>query len=84
MSGLTAFRLSDVPLDVRLRAADRIARRSIEAIPEAPHAEDRLFARLLSPTGADDRDMLRRIAERPSRKVYWIPRAAWERVMRPC
>lgn len=82
MSRLTPFRLTDVPLELRLRAVRHIQRATIESIPDTKHAEDRLFARLHSPAEGD-RDALRRIAERPSPKVYWISLAAYERVMHP-
>lgn len=82
MPGLVAFRLTDIPLDLRLQAANRVARSRIESIPDLKRPEDRLFARLASPADGN-RDMLRRIAERPNPKVYWIPRDAYERVMHP-
>lgn len=70
--GLKAFRLAEVPEGIRLRAKERLLR-----TPGTAHG-------LLMATA----DPLARLAigaaaERPSERVYWISREAWERVMGP-
>lgn len=62
---LVPIRLTDVPLDVRLRAVRAVTRGDDDARPE-----DRLFAVL---RGGDD---LRAAAESPSTTTYWLPREA--------
>lgn len=77
---LRPFRLSDVPIDVRLQAARRLARKDA-ALPDDPtDARDRLFAAL---AGGVSRDfaVLQRVAESPSPRVYWIPERAWKKVL---
>lgn len=77
---LQAFRLSQVPLEIRLRAAKRAARGPSLASEARP--EDKLFASLLDlrlERGDDDAIVV--AAKRPSERVYWISAAAWERVM---
>lgn len=81
---LVAFRLAEVPLDVRVRAADSVARRADMALPDDAGGVKGLLARLGDrAAGHDsaDRDSLRRVAREPSDRVYWISLAAWERVM---
>lgn len=83
---LQAVRLGDIPLNLRYRAARSVARASGPVSDDVAPA-DRLFARLLSDqrAGGDatTEATLRRVAERPSERVYWISRAAYERVMLP-
>jgi hypothetical protein len=81
---LRSFRLEEIPTPLRLRAARQLAR--MNAPPsDAVRGTDRLFARLLADqrAGGDtgDPDVIHRVAEHPSDKVYWVTAAAWERVM---
>lgn len=75
---LRPFRLDEVPLDLRLAAAKRA--RVHELPDDVADPRDRLLAALAAP--ADGlRDQLVRAARTPSPRVYWIPAAAWTRVM---
>jgi hypothetical protein len=65
--GLVSFRLGDVPEEVRLRALERLLRGADPKLPAAISFSDRVQLGL--------------VAERPSDRVYWIPRPAYERVM---
>lgn len=76
---LRPFRLNDIPLDVRVRAAKRAP---IRALPDdAADPRDRLFATLAAPALDDERGRLVRAAEDPSERVYWIREKAWKQVM---
>ena len=79
--GLHGFRLAEVPIEIRLRAAASAARSVTQAIPESKRPEDRLFLRLIAPEHRTA-DEFRRVAEAPSERVYWISVEAWERVMK--
>src|SRR5438445_150001 len=86
---LRPFRLEEVPLDVRLRAAKNARVRELPDDNADPR--DRLFAALAAApppndddSGVpvdDDRVRLLRAAHAPSDRVYWIPAAAWAKVM---
>lgn len=76
---LKAFRLSDVPIETRRRAAKKVARGP--ATSDRRPAEDKLFATLLDLRGPGD-DAVLEAAERPSERVYWISAAAWEQATR--
>lgn len=82
--GLKAFRLSDVPIEIRLRAALAVARAHREA-DDKVDPRDRLFARLRSDAAAGgdstETETIKQIAQAPSERVYWISRDAWERVI---
>ena len=79
--GLHGFRLGDVPIEIRLRAAKSAARSVTQAIPESKRPEDRLFLRLVAPE-LRTVDEFRRVAEAPSERVYWVSVEAWDRVMK--
>lgn len=72
---LVSVRLTEVPLEIRVRAADgaRPARVGEEQIQRP---EDRLFARL-----ADGRDDLLAAAVSPSNRVYWITERAYRSIL---
>jgi hypothetical protein len=76
---LRPFRLDEVPLDVRLRAANHA--RVKELPDDVADPRDRLFAALTAPAADGLRDQLVRVARSPSPRVYWIPASAWTRVM---
>lgn len=82
---LRPFRLEEIPLDVRLRAAKHARVRELPDDNADPR--DRLFAVLAatpivdSEQESEDRARLVRAATAPSDRVYWIPAAAWEKVM---
>lgn len=71
---LVSFTLDEVPLEIRL-AAVRGARIYKETESHGP--EDRLMAAL----HGDVDDPMRAAAVRPSARRYWIPAAAFERVV---
>lgn len=73
---LRPVRLTQIPLDLRLRAARSAARNTV--LPDAKLPEDRLFMTLLGPRSSDD---LVEAARNPSDRVYWITRAAFDRVL---
>ena len=76
---LRPFRLAQIPLEIRLRAAKRA---SVRAIPDdAEDPRDRLFAALAAPAIDDDRVRLLRAAHAPSDRVYWVTEKAWAKVM---
>jgi hypothetical protein len=78
---LRPFRLEEVPLDVRLRAANRAR---IKELPDdTADPRDRLFAALSGSASDGLRDQLVRVAQAPSPRIYWIPAAAWTKVMGP-
>lgn len=83
MAGLVAFRLTDVPLDLRARAANRLARKSEAALDPDLDSAASLMARLreMRVGNVSDPEVIKRIAAHPSDRVYWITRSAWERVM---
>lgn len=72
---LVSVRLTEVPLEIRVRAADgvRPARVGEEQIQRP---EDRLFARL-----ADGHDDLLAAAVSPSNRVYWITERAYRSIL---
>lgn len=70
--GLQAFRLGDIPEGIRLRAKDRLLK-----------TEGSVDGMLVATSSPLDRLRIGMAAERPSPRVYWIPREAWERVMLP-
>lgn len=76
-------RLAQIPLKVRLRAASTAARANV-ADPNLEPA-DLLFARLMANVEAEgdvaDPEVLRKVAQNPSDRLYWISLKAWERVM---
>jgi hypothetical protein len=76
---LRPFRLDEVPIELRLRAANHA--RVKELPDDATDPRDRLFAALSVPAAEDERARLQRVAMTPSERVYWIPAAAWTRVM---
>ena len=78
---LRPFRLNDIPLDVRLRAA-KFAR-TRELPDDTADARDRLFAALAAPAAEEERARLQRVARTPSDRIYWIPAKAWNAVMGP-
>lgn len=85
---LVRFRLTDIPLDIRLRAVRAAAARSRPA--EDVSGAQLLLARLQSDfwDAADETDTstfegMRRAAERPSDRVYRIPLEAFVAVMGP-
>ena len=67
--GLVSFRLGDLPEEIRLRAKDRLLRGADPKLPNLDSLADRVAVGIA--------------AERPSDRVYWIPKPAWERVMLP-
>jgi hypothetical protein len=84
---LRSFRLADIPIDLRVRACRVAAARRVPDVDITP--EQTLLARLRSDFwDADDVDTatlagLRKVAEHPSGRLYWIPVEAWEAVMGP-
>lgn len=85
---LTSFRLTDIPLDRRLRAARALAGRPSAIADDDVAASERLLARLRSDFWDAEQETdtasyagLRKVAERPPDRVYWIPADAYERVL---
>jgi len=76
---LRPFRLEEVPLDVRLRAAKHARVRELPDDETDPR--DRLLAALAAPAFDEEREKLVRAANAPSDRVYWISAAAWAKVM---
>jgi hypothetical protein len=82
---LRPFRLEEVPLDVRLRAANHARVRELPDDNTDPR--DRLFAVLAeaaaidSTEDAEERARLLRAAHAPSDRIYWIRAAKWDEVM---
>lgn len=73
---LVSIRLTDVPLEIRMRAAAG-ARLSSKYAHDKTHPEDRLFAKLL---GGDHDDLLD-VAREPSNRVYWITERAYRSIL---
>lgn len=82
---LKAFRLADVPLELRERAVRSVAMSSTHAAGAEIKPADHLFSRLLADRAAGgdtgDVEVLRKVAREPSERVYWISKAAWDRVI---
>jgi hypothetical protein len=76
---LRPFRLDEIPLAVRLAAARHA--RVVAHLDDNADPRDRLFAALNASAADGLRDQLNRAARAPSGRVYWIPAAAWTRVM---
>ena len=66
---LVAFRLADIPIEIRLRAKDRLLRASgaTDYLPTTDSPIERVRIGIA--------------AETPSDRLYWIRRERWERVM---
>jgi hypothetical protein len=69
---LKAFRLSEVPLDLRLAAADLIG-----SMDENLHTE----VELAVSKSFEDRVVIGLVAACPSETVYWISQKAWDTVV---
>lgn len=82
---LKRFCLSEVPLDIRLRAAKHLARVSASAIKPELAGSAGLLAAVLDFRARDgstlDPEVIEHVARFPSERSYWIPLEAWERVM---
>lgn len=81
--GLVAFRLADIPLDLRTSAVEALVRRRDSALTIDQAGTGGLLARVTALSQGDntgDAETLRKIAREPSDRVYWIPRPAWESV----
>lgn len=70
--GLRGFRLSDVPEDLRLRALDKLLKTDGSA-----------DGMLLASESFTDRVALGIAATRPSDRVYWVSKTAWDRAVKP-
>lgn len=83
--GLVAFRLSDIPIDLRKRGARTLVNRSTLALkPDEAGLKGlmgTLMANIERGENTTDPEVIKRVAERPSDRVYWIPRPAWNEVM---
>lgn len=79
---LRAFRLSDVPYDIRKRALRIALGQSDRALPDEQSGYGGLLAKLSAPAPTwNQRKALELAVERPSERVYFIPMAAWQKVM---
>lgn len=72
---LVGVRLTDVPLELRLRAAAAVARSASRAVDNGKRGEDNLFARLLADRQDDGAELID-VARDPSSRVYWVPESA--------
>ena len=82
-TALKAFKLSDVPLDIRIAAAKRLSRTHKTFSPDAK-GTDRLLAAVLDVRAhdqTDEKDAIRAAAEHPSDRVYYVSMRKWVEVM---
>jgi hypothetical protein len=81
---LKAFRLSDIPLDIRLGAVPGAKVRSDAKLAPGEDGLDVQLARLQAErveVNEIERQAIERVARVPSDRVYWISLRAWEAVM---
>jgi hypothetical protein len=78
---LRAFRLSEVPINIRTRAAAIASMRSDLALRDDQAGYGGLLAKLAAQPDMHERRALLRAAKHPSDRVYWITAKAWEEVM---
>jgi hypothetical protein len=79
---LRAFRLSEIPYDIRKRALSIALGQSDRALPDEQSGYGGLLAKLSVPAPSfNQRKALELAAERPSERVYFVTVKAWEKVM---